>query len=434
MSWATRTAGRTAESTHTMLTRMALKSLRNRGGSVALTVISIAVAVFLLLGVEKLRTETRESFLNTLSGTDLIVGPRSGSVQLLLYSVFRIGNPSNNLSWESYRQISRHPYVGWSIPLSLGDSHRGFRVLGTNEAYFQHLRYGPGDRLVAADGLLSLAQFEAVLGDSVARDLGYQIGETLIVAHGTGEGSFSEHDDLPFRIIGILEPTGTPVDRTVHVSLQGMEAIHLGWESGAHRSPGGGATEPAEPAPEPSEISAFLLGVKQPTQTLQIQRAINEYPREPLTAILPGIALQELWGLVGVAERALLAVSALVVLTGLIGMMTVILSGLNERRREMAILRSVGARPRHIFLLLMAESTLLGTFGAVSGVLLLNVAMLAGAPYLRAASGLHIAAGAPGSAELLVISAVMVTSMLLGLIPAWRAYQNSLADGLSIRL
>jgi putative ABC transport system permease protein len=273
-----------------------------------------------------------------------------------------------------------------------------------------------------------------VLGDSVARELGYQIGDALIVAHGTGEGSFTEHDDLPFRVIAILEPTGTPVDRTVHVSLQGIEAIHGGWESVNHRDPGLGAAEAGELAAEPAEISAFLLGVTQPTHTLQIQRAINEYPREPLSAILPGVALQELWGLVGLAERALLAVSTLVVLTGLFGMMTVILSGLNERRREMAILRSVGARPRHIFLLLMAESTLLGTFGAVSGALLLNLAMLAGAPYLRASSGLYISAGTPGAIELLVVSAVMVTSMLLGLIPAWRAYRNSLADGLSIHL
>ncbi len=417
-----------------MLTRMALKSLRHRGGSVVLTVISIAVAVFLLLGVEKLRNETRKSFLNTLSGTDLIVGPRAGSVQLLLYSVFRIGHPSNSLSWDAYQQISSHRYVDWSIPLSLGDSHRGFRVLGTNDAYFKHLRYGPDARLVAAKGKLSLAQFEAVLGNAVASALGYETGQTLIVAHGTGEGSFSEHDDLPFRIVGILEPTGTPVDRTVHISLAGIEAIHTGWESGTRRSPGPDATEDGEPAAEPAQISAFLLGVKRPVHTLQIQRAINEYRREPLSAILPGVALQELWSLVGVAERALLAVSALVVLTGLIGMMTVILSGLNERRREMAILRSVGARPRHVFLLLMTESTLLGTLGAVSGTLLLNLAMVAGAPYLREASGLHIAAGAPGYKELLVISAVMVTSLLLGLIPAWRAYRNSLADGLSIRL
>lgn len=417
-----------------MLTRMALKSLRHRGGSVTLTVIAIAVAVFLLLGVEKLRNETRKSFLNTLSGTDLIVGPRTGSVQLLLYSVFRIGNPGNNLSWGAYQRISRHPYVDWSIPLSLGDSHRGFRVLGTNQAYFQHLRYGPGKRLHAAKGKLSLGRFEAVLGDAVASELGYQTGHTLIVAHGTGEGSFSEHDDLPFRIIGILEPTGTPVDRTVHISLEGIEAIHTGWESGTRRNPGLDATDDGEPELEPAEISAFLLGVKQPVHTLQIQRAINEYPEEPLSAILPGVALQELWGLVGIAERAMLAVSALVVLTGLVGMMSVILSGLNERRREMAILRSVGARPRHVFLLLVTESTLLGTLGAVSGTLLVNLAMLTGAPYLRAASGLHITAGAPGYTELLVIGAVMVTSMLLGLIPAWRAYRNSLADGLNIRL
>lgn len=417
-----------------MLTRLTLQSLANRRVSVGLTVLSIAVAVLLLLGVERLRTETRSSFLNTISGTDLIVGARTGSVQLLLFSVFRIGGGSNNVSWASYETITGHPYVAWAIPLSLGDSHRGYRVLGTTDAYFEHLRYGDGRALVAAAGTTRLDTFDAVLGAAVARALGYRVGDAIVIAHGTGQGSFATHDNLPFRIGGILEPTGTPVDQTIHVSLAGIEAIHVGWEGGVRAGPAPSADEVAGRTLEPTSVSAFLIGVRQRMHTFQLQRAINEFPREPLMAILPGVALQELWNLVGVAERALLAVSALVVLTGLTGMMTVILGGLNERRREIAILRSVGARPVHVFALLVAESTLIGLAGAILGLALLYAVLAALAPWLAAEYGLFIALGAPSGTELAILGAVVLLAFLMGLVPAWRAYRNSLADGLSIRV
>ena len=123
------------------LITLALKSLRNRKFTALLTIISIALSVALLLGVERVRNDAKLTFTNTISGTDLIVGARSGSVQLLLYSVFRIGNPTNNISWESYQDISSNPLTKWSVPISLGDSHRGFRVMGTVKDYFTHFRY-----------------------------------------------------------------------------------------------------------------------------------------------------------------------------------------------------------------------------------------------------------------------------------------------------
>ena len=121
--------------------RLALQSLRNRWLTALLTVLAIAVSIMLLLGVEKVRTGARQSFADTISGTDLIVGARSGSIQLLLYSVFRIGNATNNITWASYQDIAARPEIAWIVPLSLGDSHRGFRVLGTTPDYFAHYRY-----------------------------------------------------------------------------------------------------------------------------------------------------------------------------------------------------------------------------------------------------------------------------------------------------
>ncbi len=290
-----------------MMVRLALRSLHARALTVAMTVLAIALSVALFLGVEKIRTGAKASFADTISGTDLIVGARSGSVQLLLYSVFRIGNATNNITWESYQDIANRPEVAWIVPISLGDSHRQFRVMGTSRGFFDHYRYRQGRGLAMADGLVMDDLFDAVIGADVATTLGYGVDQPIIVAHGLA--SFSEHKDQPFRVSGILEKTGTPVDRTVIVSLEAIEAIHVDWQGGAQIL---GQSTPVEKIRQmtltPKAVTAALIGVESPLRTFALQRAINTYREEPLLAILPGVALQELWGIVGVAERALLAV------------------------------------------------------------------------------------------------------------------------------
>lgn len=363
--------------------RLAVQSLRNRALTAALTVLSIALSVMLLLGVETVRVGARQSFADTLSGTDLIVGARSGSLQLLLYSVFRIGNATNNVTWASYEEIARQPEVAWAVPISLGDSHRGFRVMGTTPAYFERYRYRQTRSLAFAAGRPFADLFDAVIGADVARELGYKVGDRIVIAHGLGAVSFVEHDDKPFVVAGILEKTGTPVDKTIHVSLAAIEAIHVDWQSGA-RVPGSTVTAEQVRAMqlEPKSITAALLGLKSKLDTFKLQRAINAYPREALSAIIPGAALQELWGLVEVAETALTAVSWMVVVTAILGMLTSILTSLSERRREMAILRSVGARPATVLGLLTAEAALLTVAGVVCGVALLYLALAFAAPMI----------------------------------------------------
>jgi putative ABC transport system permease protein len=414
---------------------LALRSLWNRRYTVLLTVVSIALSVTLLLGVERLRTETRESFANTISGTDLIVGARSGPVQLLLYSVFRIGNATNNISWQSYQEIAALPEVKWAVPLSLGDSHRGFRVLGTTTDYFEHYRYGRAQPLSLAHGEPFSDLYDAVLGAAVAEALGYTLGQAIVIAHGAGEVSFAQHDDKPFRVVGILERTGTPVDRTVHVSLEGIEAIHLGWMMGA---PMPGLEVSAEQARSlnltPKTITAFLLGLEARAHTFRVQRAVNQYRAEPLLAVLPGVALGELWSLVGIAENALLVVSGFVVVVGLFGLMTALLTSLGERRREMAVLRSVGARPAHVFGLIMGEAGALALLGVLLGLATLYFLMLLAGPLVDARFGIHLGLGWPSAYELGLLAAVLFGSILIGAIPAYRAYRYSLADGLTVRL
>ncbi|HDY8140045.1 TPA: ABC transporter permease [Vibrio vulnificus] len=413
---------------------LAWKSLRNRKATAFLTVLTVAISVILLLGVEKIRTQAKESFANTISGTDLIVGGRSGQVNLLLYSVFRIGNATNNIDWKSYQDFANHRAVAWAIPISLGDSHKGFRVMGTNHSYFEHFKYGSKQSLTFSQGKPFNGLFETVLGADVAKQLGYKLGSEIIIAHGISDVGFSRHDNLPFKVVGILAPTGTPVDKTVHVSLEAIEAIHVGWESGARLGPSPDATQLEQKQFQPKQITAMMLGLKSRIQTFALQREINTYNQEPLSAIMPGVALHELWGMMSVAEQALMAVSVFVVIAGLLGMLSSLLTSLQERRREMAILRAMGARPRHVFTLLISEASLLTLAGIVTGVAgvygLLSIAQ----PIIQQQYGINITMTAISPHEWMLLAFVQTAGILIGFIPAIRAYKQSLSDGMTIRI
>ena len=411
---------------------LALRSIANRAGTALLTVLTVAISVTLFLGVEKVRHGARASFENTIAGVDLIVGARSSPVNLLLYSVFHIGDATNNITWESYQAVAGAPGVAWTVPVSLGDSHRGYRVVGTTEAYFEHYRYGDGRPVRFAQGEAFEDLFDAVVGAEVARELGYAVDQEIVVAHGMGSVSFVEHDNNPFTVTGVLAPTGTPLDRSVFVTLDAIEAIHLSGATGA------GSDLPADELRAmdltPDAITAFYVGLSTPVAALRLQRQVNTYPEEPLQAVLPGVALAQLWSVVGAAERTLAAVAGFVVAVGLVSILTAILTSLNERRREMAILRALGARPHHVFVLLVAESALLALAGAVIGTGLTYGGLALAAPLIETRFGILLPELLPGLYDLAIIAVVTLAAAVLGLIPAWRAYRNSLADGMTVRV
>lgn len=410
---------------------LTLASMLNRRWTLALTVLSIALSVALLLGVERVRQDARSSFTNTISGTDLVVGARSGRVQLLLHSIFRIGNASNNISWESYKKISAHPTVDWSIPISLGDSHRGFRVMGTSQNYFSDYTFANKQALVFSKGQPFEAVFDTVIGSEVARQLGYTLDQEIVVAHGVTDVVFARHYDKPFTVVGILEPTGTPVDRTVHVSLEGIEAMHIDWKSGARTGKKITAEEALSRDLQPKQITAFLLSLESKIAVLAIQRAINEFGEEPLLAVLPGIALQELWDLIAVGENALLTVSIFVVISSFIGLLTGLLTSLNERRREIAILRALGARRSHVVLLLLSEALITTLLGLLAGFALFAVAVASAQSFVQAQYGLYLTLSPPGAFEALFALGFVILSIVTGAYPAWRAYRQSLHDGMT---
>lgn len=405
-----------------MLTlRLALRSLANRRLTTVLTVASITLSVALLVGVETVRRGIRESFAGTIRGTDLIVGARGGTQQLLLSSVFGIGSPAGTVGWATHARYAAHPAVAWTIPLSLGDSYFGFRVIGTTDQFFAHYRYRNDGRVTLARGALMADDHDVVLGSDVARRRGLAVGSEIALTHGLRGGGIMDHEGHPFRVTGILAPTFTPVDRALFVTLAGVDGMHEGFVGAA-------------PVPD-STLSAFLLGTRNRIESLRLQMEINtDTIAEPLTAVLPAVALTELWHSIGFAEDGARIISGAVLLVGLLGMLVALYSTLQERRREMAILRSLGAGPRRVAALLVLESGVLAALGAVTGLVATYLLLWVGQGTAERHFGIFIPIVAPGRLEWLYLVGVVVAGVLVGLVPAWRAYRNALQDGLAIRL
>lgn len=416
-----------------MLLKLTLNSLYARLLTVSMTIFAISLSLMLYLSVEKLRSSAYTSFTNTISQTDLIVGSRTGSVQLLLYSIFRIGNATNNITWESYQDIIEKDEVEWAVPISLGDSHKGYRVMGTNKDFFKHYKYRGNKSLVIKDGKYFSDLYDVVLGFGVAEKLDYQINSSIIVSHGLK--SFTDHDEQPFKVSGILAKTGTPVDNTIIVSLKAIEAIHVDWSSGA-KIPG--QITPIDEIRKmdlaTSNITAILLGIDSKLKIFQFQRWINEYPEEALTAILPGVALQELWRIVGVVENILLGISFVVILTTLMGMAAIVLSSLNERRREMAIWRAMGASPKIVIGLLMLEALIISSVSIFFSTILLFILLYFLQPWIDTTYGILVTVEMFSLSDIYIFILFIFAAMFVSLIPALRAYWFSINDGMTVKI
>jgi len=495
-----------------LILRLALASLRSRKLTTGLTVASIALSVTLLVGIETVRAGVRESFAGTIRGVDLIVGARGGTLQILLSSVFGIGSPAGSVKLSTMQRWAEHPAVKWVVPYSLGDSHRGFRVIGTTSEFFERYRYRQNTALAFTAGGPAVGDTDVVIGYDVAQRLGYAVGTPVVVVHGLQDIGTSSHEAHPFKVVGILARTFTPIDRSVYVTLEGIEAMHeeeqqtaaagtaeavepeaKGAEAeggaavaaaspntpaptvmpGAEPPPGTpmvmpgaapppgtplvmpGAEAPPEvrqvpkPAPTPKpaaadtakeehdhgddQITAFFVGTKNRFESLMLQREMNTDLVEPLTAVIPGVALGELWQNIGNAEVGLRIIAMFAVAISITGMLVSLYSSLEARRREMAILRAIGAGPRTILSLLVLESTLLAFLGCVLGVAFVYAGLALAQSPVEQRFGLHLALRALGSTEYLYLSIVMGAGMLIGFVPAWKAYRTSLVDGLSPR-
>ena len=440
---------------------VAYQSLLYRLSGVALAIAAVAISVFVLLSVEHVRNEARSSFASTVSNVDLIVGARTGEINLLLLSIFRIGNPTANISWESVEKISEQPNVEWVVPISLGDSHKNFRVVGTSAEFFDRYKYGQSKPLVFKSGERFTNTLDVVVGAHVATDLAYGLGDELVLSHGMADTSFTHHDQVTFAVSGVLATTGTPVDNALFVSLEAIEAIHADEDSEHHDAHADHdehaeserhdehadhdehahheASEHHDKAEEHGQhaandhhhqhdhppigtVTAILVGLDSAAFTLQVQRWVNEFADEALLAILPGFALAQLWSLVGGVENVLRGISILVFISALFGLNAMMLASMRERKREIEILRSIGAPSRFIVALLIIESMLIVTVGIILAVTGLLCAIALANNLLASELGLALSLQIFYPSSMIALGLIYLTTLILSLVPAWKAY------------
>jgi putative ABC transport system permease protein len=411
-----------------MLMSLAVSSLKNRRKSILLTFFSLLISISVLLGVEHIRQQAKESFSRTVSGVDLIVGAPSGQLNLLLYSVFRMGSPTSNINYESFQALQNNQQVEWAIPISLGDSHHGFRVIGTNQDYFTHFRYGKKQPLEFVQGQAFSSLFEVVIGIDVAKEHNYQVGDEIVVAHGVGSVSFKHHDDSPFVVSGILKPTGTPVDKSLHVTLEAIEAIHLSPAKLRQLINDVDAVDLS-----PNNVTAVMLGLKSKFTTFTLQRSINSYADDRLMAILPGVAMSELWSMMANFENLLRVISILVLFASLFGLSTMLLASMDQRKSEIAVLRVLGAGPSVIFSLVLIEALILVSVAIIASVMTISLTLALLGDWLASEYGLFLSANLLSMEALTAMGIIFIASIITSTIPAFEAYKNALHSTLSAR-
>lgn len=417
-----------------MINFLTYKSLANRKLTSLLCILSIALSVTLFLGIERIRNGAREGFTNTISKTDLIVGAKGGSLQLLLYSVFHIGSAVNNIRMSTYEEIKKHHLVEWTIPISLGDAYKGYRVVATDENFFQHYRFRGDKGVTFETGVLPNDTFDVVLGSEVAKKMHHKVGDPIILSHGVSSQAILSHTQTPFHITGVLAPTQTPIDTAVYINLYGMEAMHFGWETGVPSGDIIALDRFKKENIKIGQITSFLVKLKSRIAVLKMRREIDQYEKEPIMAIIPALALQEMWQTIGYVEQILFLVSICVLLVGVMSILISLYTSINERRREMAILRSLGASSFHIFSLLLYESSFLVFFGCAIGVGILYGLLFFITPWLESNFSVYLEMKPLSFLEWKYLFIIFIAGTCAGLIPAIKAYYNSLQDGLTIKI
>jgi putative ABC transport system permease protein len=423
---------------------LAWQSAWSRRQALSLVTLSVSVSVLILLSVQQLRDDARQSFSNALSGVDLIVGPRGSATELMLYSVFQIGRPSRNMGYAGFESIQQMPQVRWAVPIQLGDTYQGHPVLGTTPTLFKEFQsQGQGLRWLAGRPFGDPAQHpealtEVVLGAEVARRFGHRLGDALVMTHGSGGGpEDTDHDDQPLKVVGILQPTGAPIDRTVLVNLEGFEAMHQGWglgispkalKSASALSPKASPLDANEL--KPVSLSAVWVGLHNRAEVFSVRRQIEGLNRDPLMAVMPGVALDELWQVVKVVENSLVVVGMMVAVSAMMSVAAVLLVAMAGRRKELAILRAMGASPKALLGYVLTESLLVCLLGILLGEVLSQALIWSAQDLMRIQFGVMLQPGWPSAQAAWSLLALAAVAMLASVLPAWRAYRLSLMDGL----
>ena len=411
-----------------ILFTLAFNSFLSRKVSVILTIICLTLSLTLFTYIDNFRGSAKKSFFNNAQTGDLILGAKSGEIETLLYVIFQIGTPTNNISWKSLTEISKHSDVKWIIPISLGDSHKQYRVLGTTSKYFENIKY-KNKSLEFLKGKSFNKNFDVVIGFDVAKKLNYNLNDKIIIAHGITSSSL--HTNFPFKISGILQKTGTPQDKLIFVSLEALEAIHKDWKAGVHI--GGIKTRTKNIEIEnlvPKEVTGAIIKLNSKMKIFKFQREIYNYKSEPLQAIIPGLTLSKLWQIISFVENILLIISLMVVIASLVGMSAILYSNLHLRKNEISLLRVVGASPKVICQLLVFESFMISFISICLSILFIQILNIMLIPFFDNEYGIYLDYNFLSMDNILFFSLFLLTSILLSLFPAYKVFKSSIVEGI----
>ena len=412
--------------------RLMIASMRSRLVPIVLVIVALSASMALLLAVDRIQQATKNGFNQSLSGVDLVLGPGGSGLELVLYTVFHLGKPTNNITTETVSDITDDPMVEWAVPIALGDNHRGYRVISTTDEYFDRIKFGGDQPLVFAQGAPFSDLNETVIGSEVAEALGYALDTSIFVTHGS-QMIGKLHDDFSFKITGILESTGTPIDRAVFVSLEGYELVHLGWQNGSKTVSLQNLDINAIPKERlyPKTVTAVYLGLTSKLSLFKFIRAVRDYPEEAISAVIPGVALAELWSIVGIVDSVFQLLNWLIIGISIVGMVTMIITGLDSRTRELTILRALGLSPPKLAGLVLLETVIISLTAVLSAIVLVWFLTVAAADLLNQWAGVRIELTWLAIDELSTIMIIVLAGVCASLIPAGMVYRRSLHKGFS---
>jgi len=413
--------------------KLLFKSIRSRILPVSLVTITLMASMVLLLSIERIQKATEEGFNQSISGVDAIIGPRSSSLELVLYTVFHIGRPTNNITMQTVDDIKQRKDIDWLVPIALGDSHKGFRVIATEKNYFQHIKYAGDKPLSMSSGSAFNQISETVIGADVAKKLNYKIGSSLQISHGSGESIGMKHDDFSFKVSGILNKTGTPIDQAIFVDLKGYELVHIGWQSGKKlfsldRFDMSSITNDEL---TPKTITAAFVGLKSKLTLFKFTKNIQKYSDEAISAVVPGIALSQLWSVIGLVDKGFELLSWIIIVISLIAMVTLIISSIENRKREMTIYRANGASAFFLSKLVVFEALLIGITAIIGAIVFVTIVSYLATDQINVALGITPKFEWVSLEEIKIFGIILLAGVLSSLVPAIMVFRKNIHHGLS---
>lgn len=388
--------------------QLAYANLKEHFLTTALSIMLLSIGVGMVSFIITVSEQLNDRFNRDIRGIDMVVGAKGSPLQLILSAVYQIDNPTGNIPLNEAAKIQKHPLVKYSIPLSYGDSYKGFRIVGTDTMYLKHFKGkfsagGPWQK-----------SMDVVLGSSVAEKLGMGVGGHFHGTHGFEEEGHA-HDEMHYDVVGVLEQTGTVADRLILTSTESVWDIHHHEEEHDH----------SKHEDVPAEITALLVKFKSPMGIMQVPRFINQ--KTSMQAALPAIEINRLYELMGIGFSTLQAIGILIMIIAALSVFISLLNSLKERKYELALMRSLGASPTKLFGLVIQESLLLCLAGYAFGIILGRIAIMTLSSFGEEQFHFGVSQNGISTVEIWLLPFTLIVGLVAAVIPAIRAYRSDIS-------